>query len=194
MQEVSFDTHAAIRKLEGAGCPAPQAEAMVAVVSQATSVTSRMARDLERIKLQVDTNMATRSDLADLRTETREGFASLKAEIEERVENRIETLRTETQEGFASMRTETLGHVESLRTETQKGFESLRTETLGHVESLRTETRQGFASMRTEFKDQMVTKGELYRALWIQGGVLATLILSFGTMTLGIALYAFSGS
>ncbi|MCY3605125.1 MAG: DUF1640 domain-containing protein [Gammaproteobacteria bacterium] len=238
MQEVSFDTHAAIRKLEGAGCPAPQAEAMVAVVSQATSVTSRMARDLERIKLQVDTNMATRSDLADLRTETREGFASLKAEIEERVENRIETLRTETQEGFASMRTETLGHVESLRTETQKGFESLRTETLGHVESLRTETqkgfeslrtetlghveslrtetqkgfeslrtetlghveslrtetRQGFASMRTEFKDQMVTKGELYRALWIQGGVLATLILSFGAMTLGIALYAFSGS
>ena len=172
MQEVSFDTHAAIRKLEGAGCPAPQAEAMVAVVSEATAVTSRMARDLERIKLQVDTNMATRSDLADLRAETREGFASLKAEIEERVENRIESLRTETLEAFAS----------------------LRTETLGHVESLRTETRQGFASMRTEFKDQMVTKGELYRALWIQGGVLATLILSFGAMTLGIALYAFSGS
>ncbi|MCY3816551.1 MAG: DUF1640 domain-containing protein [Gammaproteobacteria bacterium] len=150
MQEVSFDTHAAIRKLEGAGCPAPQAEAMVAVVSEATAVTSRMARDLERIKLQVDTNMATKSDLADLRTETREGFASLKAEIEVRVENRIE--------------------------------------------SLRTDTREGFASQRTEFKDQMVTKGELYRALWIQGGVLATLILSLGAMTLGIAFYAFSGS
>ena len=124
MQEVSFDTHAAIRKLEGVGCPAPQAEAMVAVVSQATAVTSRMARDLERIKLQVDTNMVTRSDLADLRAETREGFASL----------------------------------------------------------------------RTEFKDQMVTKGELYRALWIQGGILATLILSLGAMTLGIALYALTGS
>lgn len=161
MQEVTFDTHAAIRKLEGAGCPAPQAEAMVAVVSQATAVTSRMARDLERIKLQVDTNMATKSDLADLRTETREGFASLRAEIEERVESRIE---------------------------------SLRTETLGHVDSLRKDTQEGFASLRSEFKDQMVTKGELYRALWIQGGVLATLILSFGAMTLGIALYAFSGS
>lgn len=83
MQEVTFDTHAAIRKLEGAGCPAPQAEAMVAVVSQATAVTSRM--------------------------------------------------------------------------------------------------------------DQMVTKGELYRALSIQGGILATLILLYGAMTLGIALYAFSG-
>lgn len=150
MQEVSFDTHAAIRKLEGAGCPAPQAEAMVAVMSQATAVTSRMARDLERIKLQVDTNMATKSDLADLRAETREGFASLKAEIEERVENRIE----------------------SLRTETQGRFESLR----------------------TEIKDELVTKGELYRALWIQGGILATLILSFSAMTLGIALYALTGS
>lgn len=150
MQEVSFDTHAAIRKLEGAGCPAAQAEAMVAVVSEATAVTSRMARDLERIKFQVDTNMATKSDLADLRAETREGFASLKAEIEERVENRIE--------------------------------------------SLRTETREGFASQRTEFKDQMVTKGELYRALWIQGGILATLILSLGAMTLGVALYALTGS
>ena len=161
MQEVSFDTHAAIRKLEGVGCPAPQAEAMVAVVSQATAVTSRMARDLERIKLQVDTNMVTRSDLADLRAETREGFASLRAEIEERVEGRIESLRTETQ---------------------------------GRIESLRTETREGFASLRTEFKDQMVTKGELYRALWIQGGILATLILSLGAMTLGIALYALTGS
>ena len=150
MQEVSFDTHAAIRKLEGAGCPAPQAEAMVAVVSQATAVTSRMARDLERIKLQVDTNMATRNDLADLRAETREGFASLKAEIEERVENRIESLRKETQEGLVSL--------------------------------------------RTELKDQLVTKGELYRALWIQGGILATLILSFGAMTLGIAFYALTGS
>ena len=183
MQEVTFDTHAAIRKLEGAGCPAPQAEAMVAVVSQATAVTSRMARDLERIKLQVDTNMATKSDLADLRTETREGFASLRAEIEERVESRIESLRTGT-----------LGHVDSLRKDTQEGFESLRAETLGHVDSLRKDTQEGFASLRTEFKDQMVTKGELYRALWIQGGVLATLILSFGAMTLGIALYAFSGS
>ena len=139
MQEVTFDTHAAKRKLEGAGCPAPQAEAMVAVVSQATAVTSRMARDLERIKLQVDTNMATRSDLADLRAETREGFASLKAEIEERVENRIE-------------------------------------------------------SLRTEIKDELVTKGEFYRALWIQGAILATLILSFGAITMGFALYALSGS
>lgn len=150
MQEVSFDTHAAIRKLEGAGCPAPQAEAMVDVVSQATAVTSRMARDLERIKLQVDTNMATKSDLADLRAETRDGFASLKAEIEERIENRIESLRTETQEGFASL--------------------------------------------RTEFKDELVTKGEFYRALWIQGAILATLILSFGTITMGFALYALTDS
>ena len=82
----------------------------------------------------------------------------------------------------------------SLRTETQEGLESLRKETQEGLVSLRTETQEGLVSLRTELKDQLVTKGELYRALWIQGGILATLILSFGAMTLGIAFYALTGS
>ena len=77
MSQASFDTHAAIRKLEQAGCPARQAEAMVSMVMQATGDTLQMARDLEHIKLQVETNMATKDALAAFRTEMQAGFASL---------------------------------------------------------------------------------------------------------------------
>ena len=124
MSQASFDTHAAIRKLEKAGCPARQAEAMVSMLMQATGVTVQMAKDLEHTKLQVD---ATKNALAALRTEMQARFASLDAR-QEQVE-------------------------------------------------------------RT-----MVTKGELYRALWIQGGVLATLILTLGAAMLGFALYLLTGS
>ena len=40
----------------------------------------------------------------------------------------------------------------------------------------------------------MFTKGELYRALWIQGGVLATLILTLAGAMLGFVLYLLTGS
>ena len=79
MSQASFDTHAAIRKLEKAGCPARQAEAMVSMVMQATGDTLQMASDLEHIKLQVETNMATKDALAALRTEMQARFASLDA-------------------------------------------------------------------------------------------------------------------
>ena len=127
MSQASFDTHAAIRKLERAGCPVRQAEAMVSMVMQATGDTLQMAKDLEHIKLQVETNMATKDALAALRTEMQARFASLDAR-QEQVE-------------------------------------------------------------RT-----MLTKGELYRALWIQGGVLATLILTLAAAMLGFALYLLTGS
>ena len=134
MSQASFDTHAAIRKLERAGCPVRQAEAMVSMVVQATGDTLQMAKDLEHIKLQVETNMATKDALSALRVEMQAGFASLDAR-------------------FASL--------------------SARQE---QVE-------------RTKF-----TKGELYRALWIQGGVLATLILTLAGAILGFALYLLTGS
>ena len=61
MRQVSFDTHAAARKLERAGHSGRQAEAVVEVVSEATSFHMQMAQDLERIKLQVDNHMVTQS-------------------------------------------------------------------------------------------------------------------------------------
>ena len=134
MSQASFDTHAAIRKLERAGCPARQAEAMVSMVVQATGDTLQMAKDLEHLRFQVETNMATKDALAALRTEMQAGFAGLDAR-------------------FASL-----------------------------------DTRQ------KQVERTMVTKGELYRALWIQGGVLATLNLTLAGAMLGFALYLLTGS
>ena len=131
MSQASFDTLAAIRKLEKAGCPARQAEAMVSMVMQATGVTVQMAKDLEHTKLQVD---ATKNALAALRAEMQAGFASLDAR-------------------FASL-----------------------------------------GARQEQVERTMVTKGELYRALWIQGGVLATLILTLAAAMLGFALYLLTGS
>ena len=141
MSQASFDTHAAIRKLEKAGCPARQAEAMVSMVMQATGDTLQMAKDLEHIKLQVETNMATKDALAALRTEMQARFASLDAR-------------------FASL---------------DDRFASL-------------------CARQEQGERTMVTKGELYRALWIQGGVLATLILTLAAAMLGFALYLLPGS
>ncbi len=134
MSQASFDTHAAIRKLEQAGCPARQAEAMVSMVMQATGDTLQMAKDLEHIKLQVETNMATKDALSALRVEMQARFASLDTR-------------------FASL-----------------------------------------GARQEQVERTMVTKGELYRALWIQGGVLATLILTLAGAMLGFALYLLTGS
>ncbi|MDE0129166.1 MAG: hypothetical protein OXQ86_06330 [Gammaproteobacteria bacterium] len=68
MSEVTFDTHAEIRKLERAGCPKTQAEAMVDLVSRAP-LNIRTAKALERLSFQVETNMATKADIADLRAD-----------------------------------------------------------------------------------------------------------------------------
>ena len=54
--------------------------------------------------------------------------------------------------------------------------------------SLRTETKAGFATLRTETKAGLeALRADLYRALWLQGGALAGLILV-------LAGYALTGS
>lgn len=148
MSQASFDTHAAIRKLERAGCPAPQAEAMVSVVMQATGVSLQLVKDVEQIRLHVETNMASKADLADLRTEMHAGFASIDSRFE-KLDARVGSL--------------------------EAGFEKL-------------DARQ------EQTEKVMVTKGELYRALWIQGGVLATLILTLAGSMLGFALFLLNTS
>ena len=113
MPDAAFDTHAEIRKLEDAGCPEHQAEAIVGLVSQAP-LNMRMVKDLERVKFQVEMNMATKSDIVHL-------------------DGRI-----------------------------------------------------------TAVRDEM--RADIYRALWIQGCVLAGLILSLAGVMIGIAMSVLPGS
>ena len=178
----SFDTHEAIQTLERAGCPAEQAEAMVAVVTQATAPTAQVSKDLERIRLVVETKMATKEDVAELRAETHEGLAGLRTEMHEGLAG----LRAEMHEGLAGLRAENKGDAAELRADWRIDLAELRTE-----------TQTGFADLSARLNrvtESMITRGELYRALWIQGGVLATLILSLAAITLGFALFVLTGS
>ena len=61
----SFETHEAIRTLQRAGFEAVQAQAVVDVVTRAP-ISTQVVKDLERLKVQVETNMATKTDLAVL--------------------------------------------------------------------------------------------------------------------------------
>ena len=113
MAEIAFDTNAEIRKLQQEGCPRNQAEAIVDLVSRAP-LNVQMAKDLERVKLQtsaIETSMATKTDIVQLR---------------------------------------------------------------GEVTTLRAETKADIASLRAD----------MFRALWIQGGILAALILSLAGLML----------
>ena len=113
MAEVAFDTNAEIRKLQQAGWPRNQAEAMVDLVSRAP-LNVQMVKNLERVKLQtsaIETSMATKTDIVQLR---------------------------------------------------------------GEVTTLSAETKADIASLRAD----------MFRALWIQGGILAALILSLAGLTL----------
>ena len=65
MTESSFETHEALRTLQRAGFEAAQAQAVVDVVTRAP-ISTQVVKDLERIKVQVETNMATKTDLTVL--------------------------------------------------------------------------------------------------------------------------------
>ncbi len=69
MNQVSFDTHAAMRRLGQAGASTPLAEAVVDIVTEATSLNMQMVEDLAYVKSQIQTNMATKADIASLRAD-----------------------------------------------------------------------------------------------------------------------------
>ena len=116
MTESSFETHEAIRTLQRAGFEAAQAQAVVDVVTRAT-ISTQLVKDPERLKVQVETNMATKTDLAVL----------------QRVVAQVETNMA----------------------------------TKADLADLRGELTSGIADLRAS----------LFRALWLQGGAYAALII-----------------
>lgn len=142
MPEVAFDTHAEIRKLEEAGCPTAQAEAMVDLASRAP-LNIQMVKALERLSFQVETNMATKTDIARLE-----------------------------------------GEIMGLRAEVKADIEGLRAGGKADVTALRGEVKADIASLRAD----------MFRALWIQGGALAALILALAGLMLGFGASLLSGA
>ena len=138
MTESSFETHEALRRLQRAGFEAVQAQAVVDVVTRAP-ISTQVVKDLERIKVQVETNMATKTDLAVL----------------ERVVAQLETNMA------------TKADLADLRGELTSDIANLRGELTSNIADLRGEVTSGIADLRAS----------LFRALWLQGGAYAALII-----------------
>lgn len=141
MSEVSFDTHAEIRKLEQSGIPVTQAEALLDMMSRAPA-NIQVAENLEYLRRKVDTNLATKTDLAELREYV---------DITMATKDDLAALGKHVDTGMATMA-----------------------------------TKDDLAVLRME------VRADLYRALWMQGGILGGLILALAGVM--VAFSAFMAS
>jgi len=107
--EVLYDTHAAVRRLTGAGMPEPHAEAVVR----------------EQVHL-IEHNLATKADVEAVRADIETLRLETKADIE--------TLRLETKADIETLRLETKADIETLRLETKADIDALRLETKANIE------------------------------------------------------------
>ena len=142
MTESSFETHEALRTLQRAGFEAVQAQAVVDVVTRAP-ISTQVVKDLERIKVQVETNMATKTDLTVL-------------------EGAVAQLET-------NMATKTdLAVLEGVVAQLERNMA-----TKADLADLRGELTSSIADLRAS----------LFRALWLQGGAYAALIIGLAGLT-----------
>ena len=177
MSQVLFDTHAAARKLEKAGYTAQQAEAVVEVMSSATEFGTRMSQDLERIKLLVENHMATKVDIANMAT--KDDIAELRTATKDD----IAELRTATKVDIAELRTATKDDIAELRTELRTGLakipgvvrEVLRQET--PTIQLRSLVAAGSLSFSLAGLAVMVLTDEFLRAIALEHGSLIGLMM-----------------
>ena len=68
MTQAGFEPVAASQRLQTAGLPAEQAEAVVETVSEVNVLTQQVADDLSDLKSYIQANMVTRDDLKDFAT------------------------------------------------------------------------------------------------------------------------------
>ena len=197
MPQVLFDTHAAARKLEKAGHTAQQAEAVVEVMSDATEFGARMARDLERIKYRVENhmvtksdiaNMATKDDIAELRTGTKEDIAELRTATKDD----IAELRTGTKEDIAELRTATKDDIAELRTGTKEDIAELRTATKDDIAELRVATKEDIAELKTELRTEIAKIPEVVRQVLRQEAPTIHLRSLMGAGSLSFSLSGFA--
>ena len=169
MSQASFDTHAAIRKLEKAGCPVPQAEAFVSVVMQAADPRLQLTKEVQQLRFHVETKMVSKTDLADLRAEMQARFSG----VDERFAS-IDGRFASIDERFASI-DERFASIDERIADMAAAMASL-------------------AEQQKSTRELMVTKGEFFRALWVQGGVLAALILTLAASMVSFVAFTLNGS
>ncbi len=138
MSIVTFDTLAAVRNLEKAGMGTPQAEAVA-----------------ETIRVAVLQGVASKADIAELRTATQADIAEL---------------RSATQADIAELRTDFV--------ELRSDFAELRAETQADIAALRVETKADIAGLKEDHAKLRAELGELradltWRMVLIMGSLLA---------------------
>ena len=164
MSDVSFDTHAEIRKLEESGIPLTQAEALVDMVTRAPT-NAQVAETLEYLKVQVDTNMATKADIAEITGE------------------------------LAALRNETWARFDTQGNETKARFDAQNQEFNARFDAQRKESNAAFTALREAVNADIATlRADMYRALWLQGSVLAALILGLAGVIVAFATLTLSNS
>ncbi len=129
-EAIAFDTHRFIKRLTACGFTELQAETLAD----------------EQVTL-LNTNLATRTDIENIRADT-------------------ETLRQETRANIEALKADT----ETLRQETRAGIEALRQETRAGIEALRQETRAGIEQAKFDLMKWM------FGGLIAQGGLVVALI------------------
>ena len=158
MTESSFETHEALRRLQRAGFEAVQAQAVVDVVTRAP-ISTQVVKDLERIKVQVETNMATKTDLTVLER--------VVAQVETNMATKADLADLERVVAQLETNMATKADLANLRGELTSDIANLRGELTSNVADLRGEVTSGIADLRAS----------LFRALWLQGAAYAALVI-----------------
>lgn len=121
MNAILFDTLKLSRTLRDKGHFSPeQADALAEALTEASQE-----------------NLATKADIAGLKTEMKGDTAGLKTELK----GDIAAVRAELKSDIADLRTQLKGDIEKLRVELKDDIAKLRTEVKGDIGELRTEIR-----------------------------------------------------
>ena len=162
MTESSFETHEALRTLQRAGFEAVQAQAVVDVVTRAP-ISTQVVKDLERIKVQLETNMATKTDLTVL-----EGAV---AQLETNMATKTDLIVLE-------------GAVAQLETNMATKTDLAVLEGVVAQLERNMATKADLADLRGELTSSIADlRASLFRALWLQGGAYAALIIGLAGLT-----------
>lgn len=131
-----FDTLKYAKKLQDVGVPREQAEAQVIILAEV-----------------MEDSLATKSDVKDLRGETRGIGAELRSEMAD--------LKSELRAEMVELRTELRTEMAELRTELRNDMVKLRSEFCTEMAELRTEMRTEMTSLKHElgqFEHRMTIK------------------------------------
>ena len=105
MEQVSFDTHAAARRLVQAGASSRLAQAVVETVAEATRINTRILEDLAYLKHQGETNTASKADLESMKGESKADLENLKGESKAD----LESLKGESKADLEGVKTDLAG-------------------------------------------------------------------------------------